>query len=225
MPRTGLLIGLAALLIAAAVGMLVWTNFLGHGKNSPANGPASIPGAPSDTSREAQLVDEMVKAAATDGYSATFSEADVGKWALADGTKIERFGLNGAGTVFARLSNSHALDKQSVAWPALGLSATLPVEFANLSAGRRVEIGIIARTAQSNGSSELSAVYASRQAGNSGWQAIALTSDFALYKFTYDVNTVEGGYTNGPMLILSADAAGQGKAVELLGMYVKALPK
>lgn len=225
MPRTGLLIGLAVFLIVGAVGVLVWTNFLGQGGTSPAPAVQPISSGAPETSREAQLVKDMVTAASNDGYSATFSEQDVGKWALAQGNKLEGFGLNGAGAVFARLTSTNLLDKQSVAWTTLGLSSTLPVAFGNLSAGRRVEIGIIARSAQSNGSSELSALYASRQAGNSGWQAFPLTPEFQLFKFNYDINVIEGGYTNGPMLIIHSDSSGQGKSIELLGAYVKALPK
>lgn len=225
MQRSGLLVVIAMILVAAATGVLVWTNFFGQNKASDDAGQAPSTEVVPGTSRESQLVNEMVSAASVDGYSATFSESDIGKWKIADGHKIERFGSGSTGAVFARLTSSAALDKASVAWPTLGLSATLPVEFANLASGRRVEIGFVARSSQSNGSSELSALYASRQAGNSGWQSFQLKPDFELYKFHYDVNPVEGGYTNGPMIVFHSDATGSGKSVEFLGMYVKALPK
>src|SRR5262249_7776650 len=117
--------------------------------------------------------------------------------------------------------SSSTLDKASVLWPSLGLSLTLPPEFANNVAGRKVEVGVIARSAQSNGSPEISVMYATRQAGNSGWQSIALQPNFEAYKFTYDVPNHEGGYTNGPMVVFHSDASGGGKAVEMIGAYIK----
>ena len=224
--RAGYLIVGALIFALAAAAVLIWTNQI----NLPGQ-PAAPPSAtsvPSTTvappSHEAQLVTAMNEAAAGGGYVATFMEGDVGKWQIADGHKLERFSLGSNGPVFARFTSSTTLDKTSVQWPALGLSMTLPPEFANAVAGKKVEVGIIARAAQSNGSNELSVVYATRQSGNSGWQSIALQPNFEAYKITYDVPNREGGYTNGPMIVFHSDASGGGRAVEMIGAYLKVIP-
>jgi hypothetical protein len=219
MSRTGLFVMLALLIAAGAAAALFWTGVLTGKVDEP---PVVIPSSDlGSTSRDAQLVNEMRTAAVGGGYSASFSEQDVGKWQIAEGHKIERFSAGQSGSVFARLTSSGALDKSSVQWPTLGLSATLPVEFATATAGKKLEIGIIARSSQSNGSAALSVNFATRQAGNSGWQDIPLKPDFELFKFEYNVPVVETGYTNGPMIVLHSDATGSGNSAELIGIYVK----
>jgi hypothetical protein len=68
----------------------------------------------------------------------------------------------------------------------------------------------------------MNAVFATRQAGNSGWQSIPLGPKFELHTFQYDVPAVDGGYNQEPILVLHADAAGQGRALELLGIVLRA---
>lgn len=224
MTRTTLIIG-ALIFALAAAGVLVWTGVIDPSKTTsttsapPADTAATVP--PATLSREAQLVNEMSAAAAGGGFAVSFVEADVRKWQLAEGQKLERFSLDAAGPVFARLTSPSALDKASVEWATLGLSLPLPVEFANMANGRKIEVGFVARAAQSNGSSEISAIYATQQAGNSGWQAITLKPSFEAYKFVYDVPRVDGGYTNGPIVVFHSDAAGSGRSIELIGAYVK----
>jgi len=221
MSRTGLLVVVALIFALAAAGVLVWTNALNI-SGQPSGAPsATAPSTTAPPSREAQLVTSMNQAAAGGGFAASFLETDVSKWQIAEGHRLERFSLASSGPVFARLTSSVALDRASVQWPSLGLSMALPVEFANLANGRTVEIGFIARAAQSNGSSELSVIYATQQAGNSLWQTVELKPNFEAYKFTYDVPRIETGYVNGPILVFHSDAAGGGKAVEMIGAYVK----
>lgn len=221
MSRTGLFVVLALLVAAGASAALFWTGVFGGPVNQP---PVATPSADlGSSSRDTQLVNEMRNVAAGGGYAASFSEQDVSKWQIADGHKIERFSAGQAGAVFARLTASVALDKSSVQWPTLGLSATLPVEFATTTAGKKLEIGVIARSSPSNGSSVLSVNFATRQAGNSGWQDIPLKPDFDLFKFVYEVPVFEPGYTNGPMIVLHSDASGSQKSAELIGIYIKVL--
>jgi hypothetical protein len=227
MSRTGYLVVGALIFALAAAGVLVWTNYIDlSGKPSvapadtvPVSTPTSQP-----SSREAQLVTQMNEAAAGGGFVASFLEADVRKWQIGQGHRLERFSLDPSGPVFARLTSSTPLDKVSVEWPSLGLSMALPVEFANLANGRTVEIGFIARSAQSNGSPELSVIYATQQAGNSLWRAIELKPTFEAYKFTFDVPKVDSGYINGPIVVFHSDATGNGRAVEMIGAYVKLVP-
>jgi hypothetical protein len=67
----------------------------------------------------------------------------------------------------------------------------------------------------------MNVVYATRQAGNSGWQAASLGNNFELKQFRYKVPVHEGGYTNQPVLVINADALGGGGGIELLGVYIK----
>lgn len=224
MSRTGFLVVGALIFALAAAGVLVWTNAVDFSDKPPATTPSattSPTASATHTSREAQLMTAMNEAAAGGGFVASFMEPDIGKWQIAPGHQLERFSLDPSGPVFSRVTSSAALDKASVEWPSLGLSMTLPLEFANVANGRKVEIGFVARSAQSNGSPELSVIYATRQAGNSLWRAVELKPTFEVYKFTYDVPQIEAGYVNGPIVVFHSDASGSGRAVEMIGAYVK----
>jgi len=221
MSRTGLLVVVALIFALAAAGVLVWTNALNISGQPSVAQNATAPATTAPPSRESQLVTLMNQSAAGGGFAASFLEADVRKWQIAPGHRLERFSLDPSGPVFSRLTSSVALDKESVQWSSLGLSMALPVEFANAANGQKVEIGFIARSAQSNGSPELSVIYATQQAGNSLWRAIQLKPTFEAFKFTFDVPKVETGYVNGPIVVFHSDAAGSGRAVEMIGAYVK----
>jgi hypothetical protein len=225
--RTGTLIIGALIFALAAAGVLVWTNVLKLPGQPEA--PATVPSAPSPVAsaplpREAQLVTAMNEAAAGGGIAISFKGEDVGKWKLANGHRLERFSLDAAGPVFARLSSSMPLEWTSNQWPTQGLSVLLPRQFAEASNGRTVEIGVIARTAPVNGSPRITALYATQQAGNSQWQSIVLKPQFEMYKFTYTVPSLEGGYAAEPILVFHSDPSGAGHAVEMIGAYVKLLP-
>lgn len=51
-----------------------------------------------------------------------------------------------------------------------------------------------------------------------------MQADFQLLTFTYDVPTVEEGYTNSPIIVFHSDPAGTGHAIEIMGLYVKLAP-
>jgi hypothetical protein len=214
---------LVVLLVIAAIaaGVYFGTDLL----NPPQVTSGAAVEATPDTSNSAvaQLVSDMTSIAQAGGYAATFSEQQLVKWQLAEGHKIERFSIGNENTVFARLTSGTALDQTSVDWAPLGLSTLLPLDFATQSAGKKIEVGVIARSAQSNGAAKMMIVYATQQAGNSGWQQVQLQSDFALFRFTFEVPIADGGYTNQPIVVIHSDASGSGKAVELIGTYVKVL--
>lgn len=214
MSRTGFLVAGALVFALAAAGVLVWTNVL------------ELPSSLLPQSAEAKLVAKMKDAVAGGGgYAVTFGQADVANWQLGPGHKLERFSVEGGDAVFARLTSAAPLDATTWEWSTQGLSATFPIVFNNQSNGGRVEIGIVARMAASNPSSAMSVVYATQQAGNSGWKVINLGADFALASFTFNVPKVEAGtYTKKPILVINADPTGSGRAVEVLGVYVKKLP-
>lgn len=226
MSRTGLLIGLAVLLIAGASGVLVWTNFLGQQNVSSltVGQPTAQVSVGVDTRAEQKLVAQIMDVAFRGGFAATFSDKDTPKWKIAQGHKVEKFALGQKGPVMGRLSSSVARDKPFVLWSELGLSVELPTAFANASNGKGIEIGIVARQAQSNPSTTATAIYATRQSGNSEWRALNLTSEFQLIRFPYRVPLLEEGYKTGPMIVINADIAGGGSAVELLGVYVRIIP-
>jgi len=171
---------------------------------------------------ETELLAEVQGASKVGGYAATFAEPSAAAWRLAEGHRLERFSLNDQGAVFARLSSSKPLDAKSFDWPSLGLTWKLTQEFNNQTNGLPIEIGIVARQAATNGSNTLFVMYATEQAGNSGWKPIQLSSSFELKTIRWTVPRIEpGGYKNPPIVVLHSDATGSGKAIEILGVYVK----
>jgi hypothetical protein len=76
-----------------------------------------------------------------------------------------------------------------------------------------------------NPTSEADFVFATRQAGNSGWRKITPTGTFALTTFTYDVPKVAAGYHEPPMIVIHADPSGQGKSIEVFGIYVRQISR
>lgn len=200
----------AVVLALMSVGVLVWSNAI------------SLPFFTSYPSNQ-ELMARMTEVSQSGGIAATFSAKDISKWQLPDGHKLERFSLTDAETGFARLTSTGPVDNNRPNWEERGLSLTLPVEFNNRTRGKRLEIGIVARSAQTRPSEALLAVYATRQAGNSGWQELVLQSGFQLTTFTYDVPAIAEEYTNAPILVLHSDRAGAGGSVEILGIYIKIL--
>lgn len=167
-----------------------------------------------------QLMNQIT---ASGGTALTFDDSAIKGWTLPPGHRLERFSLDGGKAVFARLSSTTALNNDFPSWAERGLSFQFQVEMNNISSGKRIEVGVIARSAQSNGSHNLNVVYATQQAGNSGWQKLELSPQFQLLKFTYDVPAVPTGYQSAPIVVLHSDEAGSGRGVELLGIYVKPL--
>ena len=170
---------------------------------------------------EAPFVTQARDVASVGGFVALFTERDAHKWRLAGGHRLERFSLDQSGAVFARLTSGVALNKSTADWGGQGLAVDLPPEFNNHTNGQTLEIGFAARASQANGSSQIDVVYATNQAGNSGWKSFQLGPDFQLYTFTFKVPHVETGYLNGPIVAFTADPQGTGRSVELMGVYVK----
>jgi hypothetical protein len=209
MSRSGLYIVGAVALALTAAGVLFFSNF---------QGIQQLVGFPPTTE---QLMAQISDASATGGQAVTFSDSNTKAWSLAEGHRLERFSLNGGDVAFARLTSLTRLDSQSFAWPTLGLSWLLTREFNNATRGREIEIGVIARRASVNSSDQLFVMYATQQAGNTGWKPIRLSNDFELHKVTFKVPQPDGGFQNPSILVLHADAAGKGRSVELLGAFVR----
>lgn len=177
---------------------------------------------PATTSEKELAMAKLNDAAVTGGYSVSMAQFDALKWQIGGGHRLERFGLNESGGVFGRLSSGKPLDAATWDWASQGLSAQFPVEFNNRTNGQKIEIGVIARTSQSNPSATLSVVYATQQAGNSGWKDLVLDTDFSLKTIVFQVPRVQpGAYTKQPIVVLNADRSGSGKSVEILGVFVK----
>lgn len=174
-------------------------------------------------SDEARFLTEANEAPAAGGVAGLFVEQDSRKWRIASGHRLERFSLDQSGAVFARLTSTVPLDRKSVDWAAQGLTITFPPQFNNATAGQTVEIGLAARSAQSNGAASIAVVYATQGQGNSGWKDFKLSGDFQLFTFKFKVPKLPNGYVNGPIIVLSSDPAGGGHAAELMGVYVKPL--
>lgn len=223
MPRAGYLILLALLLAAGAAGVLVWTKYIPRELLGAAGQQVSQK-PPADTVHEKQnWMRVMNDVAASGGMALTFDETSIKHWGIAPNHKFERFMINEGGTVFVRLTSSVPLVGETVPWNEKGLSFQLPLGMATKTNGKKIEVAVVARPSRNNGSNHINIVYATQQAGNSGWKKIILSGEFSLFKFQYDVPPVADGYTLAPIVVLHADDTGTGRAVEILGMYIKIL--
>lgn len=209
---------MALVLAAAAAAVMVWTNALQLGSPAQIEQPGVV-GA--SGSPEARLVAQMNEAAMGGGLAVTFQERDAQKWKLAQGHQLERYSIQGGDVVFARLSSPVPLDGNSLEWPSQGLSLPLPVEANNRFNGKILEVGIVARASSGGPTHALSVVYATRQAGNSGWQSIPLGTEFELKTLRYKVPLLPDGYTNPPVLVIHSDPSGAGGKIDLLGVYLR----
>lgn len=213
MSRTGYAIAIAIALALAAAGFFVWTTYFSKGEGQT----VPIP--------QAENIDwsqRMKELAGADGIVASFGDNHLDFWAVTDAHKLERFRISGTENVFARLSSTLPLDPEN---RLSGLQLKLPLSWAQKVNGRRIEIGVLARQPMTNSANDISMLYATLQAGNSGWQTLQLNRTFAILRFTYDVPAVETGYTSEPTLVLRSDQVGADKAVELVGVYLKLVAK
>ncbi len=206
MGRMGLVAGAVALVVAAL------TAFFWNDIRRLVSG---------ELSAEGKLVAQVTSAGSGGGFSVTFSQADAKKWHVAQGHRLERFTLESGDAAVARVVSTIPLDMKSTEWPTQGISVQLPAEFSNRSNGKPIEIGIVARVAPGRQKGPLTVVYATRQAGNSGWQQLEVGGQFELKTLSYKVPPLEGGYTNPPVLVINADPSGNGGGIELIGVYIK----
>ncbi len=206
MGRMGLIAG------AAALALVALTAFFWKDIRRLASG---------ELSAEGKLMAQLANAGSGGGFSVTFGQNDAKKWHVASGHRLERFSLDSGDAVVARVVSSTPLDTTSTEWPTQGLSVDLPAEFSNRSNGKPIEIGIVARVAPGREKGPLTVVYATRQAGNSGWQQLEVGGQFELKTLSYKVPVREGGYTNPPVLVINADPSGNGGGIELIGVYIK----
>lgn len=209
----GLLFGALALALAAG-GILVWS-----GNNVPGLDFLSPP------TPEQRLISDMDNVVSAGGFAVSFADSDAGRWRVAEGHKFERLSVDSARAVIGRLSSEVPLNVTPPSWESQGLSIELPVSFAQQANGRRVEVGIIARAAQSNTSGVLSAVFATRQTGNSGWRNFKLGPAFETHQILFDMPAVDTGYTSKPIVVVHADTKGKGRSVELIGVFVRLVPR
>jgi len=226
MPRTGLLIVLAIVIVGALAGLLYSLGYLGNSappsETTQTSLASSNEAAPTGNS-DSKWIEYMTNVLAEGGLVATFGEANIQNWRIAEGHKLERFSLEGAKAAFGRLSSSVERQNTSETWPERGLSFAFPVEWSNNNKGASIEVGIVARRPSSNGSEILNIVFSTQQAGHSGWQMIGLSGNFELRTFQYVLPNIAEDYTNPPVVVIHADDTAQGKAVEILGVYVKRL--
>jgi len=180
---------------------------------------------PFGPSLETQLMARINEAASQGGLVATFGEPYTKGWQLPKGHRLERFSLNDGEAVFSRLTSSVPRTNDLPTWPDRGLSFSFPIDFATRTKGQWLEIGIVARRSPQNSSETLNVVYSTQQAGNSGWQNLALGENFELKTFPYQVPDVPEGYSHQPIIVLHSDTEGRGRSVEILGVYVKFLPR
>ncbi len=211
MSRTGYLIVGALIFALAAAAVLLWSDIAAE-----YFGPPTL---------ESRLTKQMSDVASAGGFAASFAENDAKRWRLSDGHRFERLSVGSSTAVVGRLASSVALEVSPPSWESQGLSIELPATFAQQSNGKRVEIGVIARAPRSNASPALNAVFATRQAGNSGWRQFELGGEFQVQTIVFDMPEVPGGYTAQPIIVLHSDAEGQGRAVEILGVFARQIPR
>lgn len=218
MSRSAIFAVIAVVLAGGAAAVWVLTGGFGSTFTAPATAPAqAVSDQTDELSKQVRKI--MSDAVATGGVALTFQTAGGAKWQVSPGHKLERFALGGGDTVVARLSSSNPLDDQTVDWQSQGLSATLSADLSNQIAGRKIEIGIIAKAAQTSPGKAMYSVYATQQFGNSGWRELPVGAEFQLHSYVYNAPAApEGGYTNAPILVIHAS---NGHSVELIGAYIK----
>ncbi|MEQ1755705.1 MAG: hypothetical protein ABL973_16410 [Micropepsaceae bacterium] len=222
MPKIGSIVAIAGVLLLAAVGAYLYPIVVGTTNNPVQVSESSkLPLAAEGPSIERQLVDQMSQIAGSNGYVVTFSDADVKRWRIPEGHQVERFSINNGDAAFVRLTSRAPISKEGWKFETQGLSWLIPKDFNDRTNGGSVEIGIVARRSGTNSSGGMSLLYATRGYGNSGWKTFPLSSKFQLKKFTYDFPRVEGVNLIEPILVITADFAGTGKSIEILGVYVK----
>jgi hypothetical protein len=229
--KAGYLIVGALIFALAAAAVLIWTNQIslpGQPVAPPSASPPASTAAPPSAPAASELSDakwmkQMSDIAAGGGIALTFADNTVDNWRIAAGHRLERFTVSGGHAVFARLSSGVPLTNEVPTWSERGLSFSLPMGFSNRMNGAQIEVGVVARKARANSAENLHVVYATQQAGNSGWQKLALEPEFSLLSFKYDVPAVAGGYSIPAIIVLHSDASGAGRAAEVLGVYVKVL--
>lgn len=202
------LIAIAAILVLTAGAVLAgayYFNIGGFGAVTP----------------ESRLSERMEQISSEGGFAATFSDQDSRRWQIADGHRFERLAIDSSKVAVGRLTSSVPVDVTPPSWESQGLSIEIPVSLAQSANGKRLEIGIIAQSSKSNSSNVLTAVFATRQAGNSGWRNFKLTADMKVHTILFDMPFVDAGYTAKPIVVLHSDAQGKGRSVELLGVYVR----
>jgi hypothetical protein len=218
MTRTTLIIG-ALIFALAAAGVLVWTNVIDISKQTaPTSEQPTI--TQSTPVSETNWAEKMTELAAPEGMAFSFADANLATWSVTDAHRIERFSFGANSQVLARLSSTLPLDPEN---RLSGLQLKLPLEWAQRVNGKKIEIGVVARQPQTNAANDISLLYATLQAGNSGWQTLKVSTEFQVLKFTFDIPPVETGYTSQPVIVVRSDAAGGDRAVELVGVYVKPL--
>ncbi len=214
MPRSTIFV-VTALVLAAIAAAIVYTS---GALNNPSTVIETSPRSPSNppASGFQQIMSEVKSVG---GVALTFANTDAANWRVGDANRLERFKINGSDVAFSRITTGQPLDVESTNWASQGVSATFSVDFNNFTNGKKVEVGILAKAAASNPVKKMYAIYATQQAGNSGWREIVLGDEFAVHTFQFDVPVVtEPGYTNPPILVVRAS---NGQAIELLGVYVK----
>jgi hypothetical protein len=174
---------------------------------------------PTISSEYSIAMNTMKQSAGDAGFAATFASGTE-QWVLSEGHKLEKFSL-GKDAAFARLTSSVPIETSKVVD---GLYVELPLDFAVNANGRKVQVGIVARAAQSNPASRFSALYATQQAGNSGWKSIAAGEAFELHTFEFLVPKQTDGYSAKPVISIRADDEGREVGLELIGVYAKVLP-
>lgn len=214
--KTGTLVIGALIFALAAAAVLVWTNVIDFNATGIKLGQPTT----TEQTKEADWAQTMTQLAAPDGMVFSFGNTDLAAWSVTDAHRIERFSFGGNSQTLARLSSTLPLDPEN---RLSGLQLKLPLAWAQKANGKKIEIGVVARQPQTNAAKDISLLYATLQAGNSGWHTLNLSSGFEVLKFTFDVPAVEAGYTAQPIIMVRSDSAGADKAVELVGIYIKPL--
>jgi hypothetical protein len=166
----------------------------------------------------------MTEVARSGSVVATFSEKDITRWGLPPEHRLDRHRFHDGEVFYGRLTCIGPVNNAANTWEMRGLSLKLPVEFNNHSRGKRVEVGIVARRGGVFPSEAMMVVFATQEAGNSGWRLFTLKSTFELLTLTYDVPATSELYSKHPILVIHSDANGTSKSADILGAYVKVAP-
>jgi len=98
-------------------------------------------------------------------------------------------------------------------------------EYAHVFDGQRLRISVQARAAgPSPAPVELAVLYASRQAGNTGWQLFALSEQYQTYSFSFQMPALTRVDEESPFLILRPASTGPENAVIVREAAISLVP-
>jgi hypothetical protein len=158
-------------------------------------------------------------------FRADFASPGVSRWRVPQGTDLKVVKVGDIDAPIGRLSSTVPLNRNSYEWETLGASVLIPSNVVAALNGREIEITVRARTSAQNPSEWIWTVFATQQAGNTGWHASALSRSVEPFRLKFKVPYVQEGYAKPFILVLNGDHDGLGRVAEVESVSIVLLDK